>query len=138
MNILTGIIVAIVLIAAYLFDRNRRSRANVRPDELQKHNSKSNSEFHAVSLKCEQNACQVAKDMRGRRFLSSAAPRIPLPECDARECSCRFVHYQDRRKRENRRSPFGEGSFLGIGKEKTRREQRENSERRSKNSDIDF
>ena len=40
------------------------------------------SEYHAVSIKFGNDACNVAKELRGKRFLSNAAPRLPLPECN--------------------------------------------------------
>ncbi len=74
------------------------------------------SAFHAVSLKYSSNACNAAKAMTGRRFLASAAPRLPLPECEALECRCRFAHHSDRRSGTERRSPFDSGHFAnGTG-----------------------
>jgi hypothetical protein len=36
--------------------------------------------------------------MSGKRFLSGAAPKIPLPGCDVLDCKCRFIHHKDRRE----------------------------------------
>ena len=52
------------------------------------------------------NACTAAREMEGRRFLSSAAPRLPLPDCDVLDCGCKFAHHPDRRAKQDRRSPF--------------------------------
>jgi len=85
--------------------------------------------FHAVSIKFTSNACNSAKAMAGRRFLASSAPKMPLPDCTAPECNCRFAHFDDRRTGKDRRSPFvpGGGSSSTGSYEK---EQRNGPERR--------
>ena len=133
MNYFIGIVV-IALVVTYVVLRKRKSGNNVRPDEKQSTASNPESSFHAVSLKFSVNACQAARDMDGRRFLSGVAPRIPLPGCDANECRCKFVHHSDRRSRESRRSPFMEGGVTA----QLRREQRDSSERREGTSDDIF
>ena len=75
-------------------------------------------------------ALTAARKMTGRRFLSAAAPRLPLAGCDVLECACRFVHHQDRRSGSDRRSPFGPGGYSGSGNYKA--EQRKGRERRKK------
>jgi len=75
------------------------------------------------------SSCQAAKDLEDRRFLSGAAPRIPLPDCDAAECKCKFVHHKDRRSGEDRRNSLGKGlSSPETGKHQV--EQRKRRERR--------
>lgn len=87
------------------------------------------SPYHAVSLQYSRSACDAAKAMTGRRFLSSAAPRLPLPECDSLECRCRFVHHDDRRTGKDRRSPFSPARpTAGTGTFKA--ERRQNKDRR--------
>ena len=87
------------------------------------------SPYHAVSLKYSSTACDAAKAMTGRRFLSNAAPRLPLPECDSLECRCRFVHHDDRRAGKDRRSPFSPARpTAGTGTFKA--ERRQNEDRR--------
>lgn len=71
------------------------------------------SAFHAVSLKYSSSACDAAKAMTGRRFLSSEAPKLPLPGCDAPECRCGFAHHSDRRSGTDRRNPFAAGGYAG-------------------------
>ena len=53
-------------------------------------------------------------DMSGRRFLATAAPKLPLPECNVLDCNCRFAHHEDRRTHKDRRSPFGPGGSGGA------------------------
>ena len=74
--------------------------------------------------------------MAGRRFLSGAAPQLPLADCDAAECSCRFRHHDDRRSNKDRRSPFL-ASGLSAASGTYEREKRAGSDRR-KSDDDDF
>lgn len=64
------------------------------------------SAYHAVSIKYMSSACPTAKSMDGKRFLATAAPRLPLPDCDVLKCRCKFVHHKDRRSSEDRRNPY--------------------------------
>ena len=94
-----------------------------------------NRAFHAVAIEYSDKACDAAKAMTGRRFLSNAAPRLPLPECDLLECRCRFVHFKDRRTNRDRRSPFATSSSSGTSGT-FEQKRRENADRRS-DADLD-
>jgi len=101
----TLLFIALVLAISWLVMRILRSDSkSEKPPAGQL--TEGTSAYHAVSLQYSSNACDAAKAMTGRRFLSSAAPRLPLPECNALECRCRFTHHDDRRTGKDRRSPF--------------------------------
>ena len=51
----------------------------------------------------ERYVAQVGKE---QRWLPYLAPRLPLPECDAAACNCRYVHYSDRRSGLDRRATY--------------------------------
>ncbi|HET7203183.1 MAG TPA: hypothetical protein VFI92_07410 [Steroidobacteraceae bacterium] len=53
---------------------------------------------HAVSIATGPRCCAAARALRGERFLSREAPKLPLKECDRDDCACRYEHYQDRRQ----------------------------------------
>jgi hypothetical protein len=43
-------------------------------------------------------SCAAAALCRNNRFLSTEAPRLPLPDCDNRaHCRCAYRHFEDRR-----------------------------------------
>jgi hypothetical protein len=42
-------------------------------------------------------ACDAVKGIAGQRFLPGQAPKLPLPDCMVDRCSCRYVHFDDRR-----------------------------------------
>ncbi len=66
-------------------------------------------DFHAVGIKSagEDQSCDVVLALRGQRFLSAEAPALPLPDCDAVECSCTYRHYDDRRSSSRRAGDRG-------------------------------
>ncbi len=117
----------LVLAIAWLVVRIRHNKeitkAESRPAPLD------HGAFHAVAIKYSENACDAAKAMTGRRFLSNAAPRLPLPECDFLECRCQFAHYEDRRTGHDRRSPFARAGATGTTGS-YERERREKTDRR--------
>ncbi len=59
--------------------------------------------WHAITIVGSDHACAAAEACRGKRFLSSEAPRLPLPGCEANRCDCRYRHYADRRGPPRRR-----------------------------------
>jgi len=125
-GLLLGLLLLLSIVGLLVWIRQNRAESTAKsaakPDD--------NSAFHAVAIKCSDKACDAAKAMTGRRFLSNAAPRLPLPECDLLECRCRFVHYKDRRTHRGRRSPFATSSASGTtGTFEQNR--RENADRRS-------
>ena len=126
--------VALILAIGWLVMRIMRGSPKQTPASTAKIEDKT-SPYHAVSLKYSSNACDAAKAMTGRRFLSSAAPRLPLPECDALECRCRFAHHSDRRTGRDRRSPFSPAS-AGGGTGTFRVERRQKKDRRQ-DADLD-
>lgn len=131
-TILLGI--ALLLSIAWLIIRVRQGKSG----ETSKKTSKLAQEkraFHAVSISIEQSGCAAAKAMTGRRFLSNAAPQLPLPECDALECRCIFTHHADRRDRKDRRSPF---ATAGYGTGTTGSHERERRARQDRRVDADF
>ena len=136
MNLTVLALLALALLAIWLLIRIRRGSTGSEsapppaPD-------RTGSEFHAVSLKVTGKACDAARAMTGRRFLSAAAPKLPLPDCDVLECNCRFVHHKDRRSGKDRRSPFSPAGF-GSGTGRFDHEQREGKERRQTKRDEDY
>ncbi|MDJ0814378.1 MAG: hypothetical protein QNJ23_11690 [Woeseiaceae bacterium] len=134
MGVKTLALILVVMLLLWLLVRRRQAQAAKRPDPLTERVSHKSTEFHAVSIRFESNACKAARELEGRRFLSSAAPRLPLPECNVLECNCRFVHHKDRRSGRDRRSPFGPGG-IGGSTGKYEQEQRTGSDRRKRDDE---
>ena len=53
--------------------------------------------YQAVSICAMDGHCQGAGDLAEHRFLVKNAPPLPLPECNADTCQCRYVRHEDRR-----------------------------------------
>lgn len=136
MKLIIGI--AALLVAVLIFLK-LRSRAPVRAGNDDRSGlpgaARLNRDFHAVSIRPGTFACKAARDLEGQRFLSGSAPRIPLPACDASDCTCRFAHHADRRTREDRRSLYR--SSLGIDIKSLGVEKRSDRERRRDDGDAD-
>lgn len=132
MGLIFGLVV--VGIAVLLFVKSRKPRAtNKKPPTARKPiDVTATSKFHAVSINCSNNACDAAKALVDVRLLSSEAPPLPLSECDASDCQCRFVHYKDRRSNRDRRDGYSQA--LGGDTGKFRKEQRRRDRR---NNDPD-
>ena len=133
MKLMTLVFIAILLGAFWWLLRLRREAAK---DEAKSSSQRKspNSQYHAVSIRVGNRACSSAKEMVGRRFLATAAPRLPLQGCDVLDCSCKFVHHKDRRANRDRRSPFGPGG-IGGGTGAFESEQRAGRDRRENSDD---
>lgn len=88
-----------------------------------------NKNWRAVSVVPGGGACEAALQLRGRRFLTREAPRLPLPECNRQnECQCKYQHLPDRRGDPRR---DGDSSFGSAPKPVTA-ERRRPGERRER------
>ena len=128
MTIFLGITVVIALVVLYVFLKHNTKKSKSPSVKQQQKNTSQSTKFHAVSLQSMVHACKAAKDMEDKRFLSNTAPRLPLAECDALECNCKYIHYQDRRTNEFRRSPyqnnFGDEGFGQLEEDKRKQKER--------------
>lgn len=136
MDVTISILAIVVLVGLFFFVRSRENRPKQRRRPEGAANLRATSQFHAVSIKFTASACEAAKGMEGKRFLASAAPRIPLPDCDVAECKCRFIHHEDRRAGEDRRS--GYRRQLPGGADTPTTERRKRGDRRDDSPDDYF
>jgi hypothetical protein len=93
------LLLSLVVIAAIVALYWRRIKSAVHPPSGT--HPKSNP-FHAVTVKFRKNACEAVRQLEAKRFLAKEAPRLPLPNCTAKNCGCRYVHYDDRRGEDRR------------------------------------
>jgi hypothetical protein len=61
--------------------------------------------YHCVCVEAPGTSvcCARCEALRGRRFLVKTAPPLPVPGCTAEVCTCRYVHFVDRRAGASRR-----------------------------------
>ena len=103
------IALAVLLLAAAVW--LRPGRRNSRSASVRSVGDESNA-YHCVEIDYNSDPCAAVKKMEGQRFLSDEAPMFPLPGCTSRSCQCRYVHYDDRRARPDRRDPWA--TALGV------------------------
>jgi hypothetical protein len=61
-------------------------------------------DWHAVSILPKGACCEAALAIRGTRFLSAEAPRLPLAQCTTpKSCTCAYKHHPDRRGQPRRK-----------------------------------
>lgn len=63
--------------------------------------------WHAVSIAPGPRACNAARELHGHRFVSRSAPPLPLKNCDSAACTCRYEHFDDRRRGPRRAHELG-------------------------------
>ncbi len=87
--------------------------------------------YQAVSIEIPKNSCVAVQRHRGRKFLASQAPALPVSGCGHANCCCRFIRYEDRREEENRRDEFSQYGGFGVktpdGENRTGKDRRSNS-----------
>lgn len=70
-------------------------------------------EYRGVSvIATEDDCCQAVRGIAGKRFLADEAPRLPLNDCDAAVCRCKYKRFDDRREDSRRSSDIGFDSTI--------------------------
>lgn len=112
MSITTGIL--IILFALLLLSRKREKPAGKRRDRRasSRKRTKPPNPYASASVRQGDCACEGAKALEDKRFLSRDVPQLPLATCSAAQCGCRYVRHEDRRKTEDRREMFSLQSDL--------------------------
>lgn len=104
-------ILVVIAVAIMLFLRNRspsgqpgkgKPSARKQARAIQRKSTsrpvKTGEDFRCTSIKPGGNACEAAKNLEGKRFLHSDVPHLPLTDCSAAQCSCKYNHHDDRRE----------------------------------------
>lgn len=115
---LTAMFVVSAVMVFFLGPWHGRIRYKPAPAPHPQHNP-----YRGVSIRFSSNACDAVKRLADRCFLAKEAPPLPLPECRATHCKCRYVYHADRRSGEDRRSGLepplamaGPNRRVGIGR----------------------
>lgn len=91
--VLLLIVVAVVIAVLLWYRRKTPTSTEALPPS---------NRFHAVTIYSPPNACPSARMLGSTKFLAKEAPRLPLDNCTAPQCQCRYEHYDDRRADERR------------------------------------
>ena len=126
MNMTITLLALILLLAALVLVFRSKKESSTESKVAKPSTSSKSTEYHSVSIKTTATACKAAKDLDGKRFLSAESPVLPLPDCDVADCNCRFEHHADRRRPQDRRSPFaGSISETGVHRQEQRESRRD-------------
>lgn len=94
----------LLLSATYYLLRPRRRRATISRSSHRatrrkgQSTSRPRNPYQATSIRTNECGCSAVKALGKQRFLTSGAvPNLPLPECSAATCDCRYVRHRDRR-----------------------------------------
>ncbi len=79
------------------------------------------NKYAGVEISVPMNGCAAAEAQKGRRYLQSEAPMLPLAGCNREHCRCKFVKYSDRRDGEDRRADLGEFATIHDSANSNRR-----------------
>jgi hypothetical protein len=63
--------------------------------------------WKAIEVVASGNCCEAARRCIGKRFLIPQVPRLPMKECRAPRCECKYRHYDDRRAMPRRAAELG-------------------------------
>ncbi|MBL4763573.1 MAG: hypothetical protein JKY93_12860 [Gammaproteobacteria bacterium] len=61
--------------------------------------------YHGITIHLCEHACKDVCHVRSQRYLASEVPALPIYGCTNPECSCTYVHHEDRRSGDDRRYP---------------------------------
>lgn len=101
------IVIAIAIVLVFLFAKKQKA-ATPKSSPIKK-----SSPYRSVAVCCDEFACDGAKALSGKRFLISDTPLLPLLDCTAKKCDCKYSHHPDRRHfDEDRRLPSSLKSSL--------------------------
>jgi hypothetical protein len=77
----------------------KTSESRAKPVETGK---RSQQAWHSVSIIRGRQPCAAVVELNGCKWLSAQAPQLPIKDCDAKQCECRYRHHADRRSGDRR------------------------------------
>lgn len=97
-----------------------------------KRSIKPRNPWRATSVVHDHPACKAVMQINNQRFLDTKKKLLlPLPDCDASTCSCKYVCHDDRRQYdEDRRHPAALKSELYTETGETNRRQKKRGRRK--------
>jgi hypothetical protein len=116
-------VLLLLAILGLFFYQHRKNRTQQRHHKPKHHHAQ--HPYHSVSVETLPDCCIAARKLAKKRYLSDEAPMLPLENCQASDCQCRYLHFDDRRDEEaGRRNDFGLSQDLfGSDGQTNRREE---------------
>jgi hypothetical protein len=82
-------------------------------------------DYRSSSIDYGSGACEAVRALDGKRLLVGEVARLPLADCTSPNCSCKFVHHDDRREsHEDKRAISGLSTELYAASGKPERRKR--------------
>ena len=104
--VLTIIVIGGLFLVSNLF--NFSSKDKTKADKAESVEAESETRettrWRSVKISPGTNRCEYASILSGKVFLLSEAPPLPLVNCGEANCSCRYIHLDDRRSGADRRT----------------------------------
>ncbi|OUR73878.1 hypothetical protein A9Q78_02335 [Methylophaga sp. 41_12_T18] len=98
--------ISLIISAALIFAwRVHRSNLDNKKHQQQIATPKQSTKYHAITIQLCHEPCQYVQEFKGKRLLATEAPELPILGCSNQQCTCNYVHHQDRRSGEDRRYP---------------------------------
>jgi hypothetical protein len=99
------IIAALILAALCVWYISHRSEAKLKKSiEKESDATLFLPQFRCVVISPCDNSCKTALEYRTKPILINNVPALPLIGCNAKQCECSFLQYEDRRVGESRRN----------------------------------
>lgn len=103
---MTQVLVLVLLLVVAAFGW-RQFASRKKPHKAPAAVKAASNKFHCVEVRKSSRACKAVQELGNTRFLSDEAPGLPVPGCTAEQCTCSFIHHDDRRD-DDRRNPYGQ------------------------------
>ena len=126
MTIIAALTISLMIAYWFLKPRKKQKQRPLRArTEIRRDTKKPTGAYHAVSVKSGGCGCEAVNAMRGERFLTNGGrvPNLPVADCTAINCTCRYVHYDDRRSAQgDRRAAYSmQSDMYGLNGDVDRR-----------------
>ena len=123
----------LLLSATYYLLKPRKSRGSAASKTQRKtrgraqHPAQARNPFQATSIGAKACGCDAVKALGKQRFLTTGPiPKLPLPECSAATCECRYVRHRDRRtSQDDRRAIYSLQTDLYTASDSSERRSRQ-------------
>ncbi|MDH3388909.1 MAG: hypothetical protein OEN02_13495 [Gammaproteobacteria bacterium] len=117
------VVVAVVFLLTSLFRKSRRSRPSKLARKPISEAEKLSMQWRAVKIAPGLVCCDAVSELTDQVFLSRLSPTLPLESCTEKDCRCKYIHLEDRRRGGDRRVELGDlGAYLPVSKSERRRQ----------------
>ena len=119
---IAAIVIGLLWGASRLLDLGFGKRKKAKPAISGSAAERETTRWRAVRIAPGLICCDAVGKVTGQVYLASESPQLPLDGCGERECSCKYIHLEDRRSGGDRRVDLGDlDAYLPINQTNRRR-----------------